>query len=226
MLGAQTSATVLIADNEVVDTTKPTPTVTKAATQDDPTNGSPIVFDVDFGEPVTGFDAGDVVLGTPPTGATLTPTVSGGPDVYQVSVAVTGATADGPIQASVGVDAATDASGNTSNASNQASVAFDVTAPTVQIARAATQESPTNDTTIVFTVTFSACAGQVARARAAATSVLDIMSFSSSRRGSKSEVVVFPGRPPPRWAAWDCRAAHERGHWRPQPAFAGSRTTQ
>lgn len=155
VLGAQTSATVLIADNEVIDDTKPAPIVSKAAAQDDPTNASPILFDVDFGEPVTGFGASDVVFGTPPTGATLTPTVTGGPTVYQVSVAVSGATDVGSVQISVAADAASDALGNTSNASNQASVAFDPVAPTVEVTKAAAQDNPTNDTTILFTVTFS-----------------------------------------------------------------------
>jgi len=151
------SANILLADDDLVDNVKPDVTITKAALQGDPTVVSPVVFDVAFSEPVSGFDASDVVLGTPPTGATLTPTITGGPQNYQVSVDVAGATATGTVQVSINADAATDGSGNTSNASNQATVTFlvDAIPPTVSIAAKSGQPNPTKASPVMFTVTFS-----------------------------------------------------------------------
>ena len=66
------------------DTVKPTVTINQAATQSDPTNGSPINFRVVFSEPVTGFTGSDVTL-SGSAGAT-TATVSGSGTTYNVAV--------------------------------------------------------------------------------------------------------------------------------------------
>src|SRR4029077_405027 len=48
------------------DTTQPSATIVKAATQADPTNASPTHFTVTFSEPVTGFGPSGLTLGGPP----------------------------------------------------------------------------------------------------------------------------------------------------------------
>jgi LPXTG-motif cell wall-anchored protein len=63
-------------------------TVNQAAGQADPTATSPIVFDVVFSEPVTGFESSDVDLSASTVGGILTPTVTGSGDTYTVAVDV------------------------------------------------------------------------------------------------------------------------------------------
>ncbi|NOY99820.1 MAG: hypothetical protein GXP40_11590 [Chloroflexi bacterium] len=55
-----------------VDNTAPTVTINQGATQNDPTNTSPIVFDVVFSEDVTGFDNTDVTI----SGMAAAPTIT------------------------------------------------------------------------------------------------------------------------------------------------------
>ncbi|WP_156997190.1 hypothetical protein, partial [Agromyces aureus] len=56
------TATVTIIDDETEDTVAPTVTIEQGAAQADPTGTSPVVFEVEFSEPVTGFENTDVVL--------------------------------------------------------------------------------------------------------------------------------------------------------------------
>lgn len=80
---------------------RPAVTINQAAGQADPTSTSPIDFTVTFSEPVTGFDASDVILSG--TAGATTKIVSGGPTVY--NVAVSGMTGSGTVIATV-VDSA------------------------------------------------------------------------------------------------------------------------
>ena len=115
----------------MIDGVAPTVTVNQGAGQADPTNVSPVSFDVVFSEPVTGFDATDVTIGgTASTGApTVTPLSSTN---YTITVPVLG---DGTITASVAANKAQDAAnnGNTASTSTDNSVTFDTTAPTVAV---------------------------------------------------------------------------------------------
>ncbi|MBG0787812.1 MAG: sortase, partial [Anaerolineaceae bacterium] len=142
-------------DNEVnYDVTPPTVTINQASTQSDPTNGWPIVFDVEFSEPVTGFSGSDVDLTSSTAPGTLSAAVSGSGTTYQVSVS--GMTDSGLVIASIPSDSAVDAAnnGNEDSTSTDNSVTYDVTDPTVTIEQAATQIDPTRLSPINFEVTF------------------------------------------------------------------------
>jgi hypothetical protein len=132
----------------------PTVTINQAAGQNDPTNAAPINFTVTFSEPVTGFDASDVVLGG--TAGATTALVTGGPTVY--NVAVSGMTGTGTVTASVIAGAAiSNATNNpnTASTSTDNTVVYDVTAPTVTINQAGGQSDPATSSPINFTVVFS-----------------------------------------------------------------------
>lgn len=143
-------------DNTVTyDGTAPTSQVEQAAGQADPTNGSSVEFTVTFSEDVTGFDDGDVDVTGSTTPGTLSAVVTGGPDVYTVTVS--GYTGDGDVVVSVADGAASDDAGNTSleQASTDATVTVDQTAPTVTIDQATGQDDPANSSPVVFDVVFS-----------------------------------------------------------------------
>jgi hypothetical protein len=100
----------------LVDTTTPTVTINQAVDQTDPTNTSPIRFDVAFGEAVTGFNNADVII----AGMAMTPniTVSDSGDHIRYSVEVAGMTEGETVTATIPADAALDSSGNLSAASS------------------------------------------------------------------------------------------------------------
>ena len=107
----------------------PTVTIEQGSTQADPTNASPIIFDVAFSESVTGFDDSDVDI----SGMAAIPTISvtGTGTTYTVEVS---GMADGEtITATIPANAAQDTTGNDSAASSSTdnSVTYDNTAPTV-----------------------------------------------------------------------------------------------
>ena len=86
------------------DSSAPSVTINQGSTQDDPTTESPIVFDVEFSESVTGFEDGDVDL-SGSAGATTANVTGSGTD-YEV--AVSGMTGGGTVIATVPAGAATD----------------------------------------------------------------------------------------------------------------------
>jgi len=132
----------------------PTVEITKKSGQADPTNGSSIHFTVTFSEPVTGFADGDVNLSASTAGAGLVSTVTGGPTVYDVSV--TGMSMSGNVIGSVDAAVAKDADNNDNVPSAaSATVAYDVTPPTVSITKQVGQADPTNVSPILYTVVFS-----------------------------------------------------------------------
>jgi subtilisin-like proprotein convertase family protein len=135
----------------VIDTVAPSVSVQPSAGQDDPTNGSPISFDVEFSEPVTGFTGSEVALGG--TAGATTADVSGSDTSYVVTVS--GMTSDGTVTMSVPAGAAIDEATNPNTASGTSTVTYDATPPTVTINQASGQEDPTNDLPIRFDVVFS-----------------------------------------------------------------------
>ncbi|MES1169598.1 MAG: Ig-like domain-containing protein, partial [Leifsonia sp.] len=145
---------VNIIDDEVppVDTTDPTVTINQASGQVDPTSVDPVLFTVEFSEPVTGFVNTDVVL----SGSALPTSASvvGGPSVYTVSVS--GMSVSGLVIADVVVGAAEDAAGNLSaaSASTDNEVQFNLPPPgssVVSIADGTIAEGGSANTTISMT---------------------------------------------------------------------------
>ncbi len=101
-------------DNTVTyDITPPTVTVNQAASQADPTGGSPINFTAVFSQTVTGFTNSGVALGG--TAGATTAVVTGSGTTY--NVAVSGMTQSGTVTASIPAGAASDLAGNPSTAS-------------------------------------------------------------------------------------------------------------
>ena len=122
----------------------PTPAVSAAL--HGPAN-STIRFTVEFGESVTGFEAGDVVIsGNASHGGAAN--FSGSGASYEFSVSPT---SDGTILVDIPAGAARDHGGNPSEAAERFLVAYDG-APTPAVSAA--QRGPTNATTIWFTVEF------------------------------------------------------------------------
>ena len=141
-------------DNNVsYDATAPSVTIDQAIAQLDPTNTSPITFDVIFSKAVTGFTGTDVTLSG--TAGATTAVVTGSGTTY--SVAVSGMTGDGTVIASISAGIATDALGNTNtdSTSTDNTITYDVTSPTVTINQAAAQVDPTSTSPINFTAVFS-----------------------------------------------------------------------
>src|SRR6476646_3132155 len=97
------------------DTVPPSVTISKAATQDDPTGLPTITFMAVFSEAVTGFTAADVSTAGSTVAGTLTVSVMRSGSIYSVIVA--GATGNGNVVASIPAGAAIDAAGNSSLAS-------------------------------------------------------------------------------------------------------------
>jgi len=131
-----------------------TVSINQAKTQADPTKASPIVFNVVFSTPVTGFKPNDVKLSNSTVGGTLVATVTGTGAKYTVSV--TGMTTEGKVIASIPAGKAFNTRGQTNRASTSKdnSVSFDG-APAVTINQGTSQFDPTSGTTITFNVVFS-----------------------------------------------------------------------
>src|SRR5688572_25060208 len=148
---ASTSTDNTVTYNVPVDP-QPTVTINQGSTQVDPTSTSPIIFDVMFSEPVTGFATGDVTLSG--TAGATTAVVSGSGATYTVTVS--GMTTSGTVIASINAGVAIDAGSNPNLASTSTdnTVTYD-TPPTVTINQAAGQADPTSASPILFTVTFS-----------------------------------------------------------------------
>jgi hypothetical protein len=133
------------------DVTRPTVTINQAQDQADPTNNSSIKFTVVFSEPVTGFGPDDVTF---EWGQPFKTYVSGGGTTYTVNVIVIGQQL---VVASVAAGVAIDAEGNSNEASTSTdnSVTYDNSGPYVEINQAITQDDPTRNTTVNFSVEFS-----------------------------------------------------------------------
>ena len=139
-----------VASNEAVvhlDRTAPTPVVTAA--QSSPTNATTISFAVNFGENVTGFEAGDVVLsGTASRGNATNFAGNGSAYTFDVSP-----TSVGTILVDIPAGVARDAAGNPNAAAERFSVTRSGEAPVPVVTSAL--PNPTNSAAIRFAVEFS-----------------------------------------------------------------------
>jgi HYR domain len=148
------SAASTSSDNTVTyDATSPTVTIDQAASQRDPVNVEPFVFDVVFSEPVTGFTGTDVVIGG--TAGATTAVVSGSGAAYTVSVS--GTANDGTVTATIVSAAVTDPTGNPSVASTSTDnqITYDTSLASVTVEQAAGQSDPTATDGVAFDVVFS-----------------------------------------------------------------------
>ena len=150
-----TASTVAAAGDNVVtrETVQPAPVVTHADA-DGVTNASPIVFTVDFGEPVDGFTVDDLTItGNGSPTAVIEPNPTGTQETFDVEVS--GMT-DGPVTLQVKEGGTTDDAGNTNEASNIDTVTYDTEGPGVTVSQHPEQtEDPTDDTQIEFLVVFT-----------------------------------------------------------------------
>lgn len=131
------------------------PTVTLTSSESDPTNTSPFDVAVDFSESVTGFAAGDIVVGNGSVDG-----LSGSGASYTASIAPA---ADGTVTVDVPAAVATDSGGADNEAATQFSIEYDGTdpgAPSVPDLDAAsdTGASSTDDITSATTLTLSGTA--------------------------------------------------------------------
>ncbi len=147
-------------DYTAPDTTQPTVTMNRGASQPATTSVSPIVYDVVFSEPVTGFDGNDIDFSASTVGGTLVANIIPISST-DYTVEISGMTTSGDVVPTVKSGAAQDASMNgnepstfTVNLVNWVQV-VDSTPPTVTINQAVAQDDPTNASPINFTVTFS-----------------------------------------------------------------------
>tara|TARA_B100000941_G_scaffold174098_1_gene124263 strand:- start:65684 stop:77833 length:12150 start_codon:yes stop_codon:yes gene_type:complete len=107
-------------DNATYDATAPTPVITSI--ESDPTNSNPISFQVDFGETVSGFISGDIVVGN----GTVASLTGGAGGLYNLTITPT---ANGGVTVDIAGSVATDVAGNNNNAAVQFSIDYDGTAP-------------------------------------------------------------------------------------------------
>ncbi len=102
-------ATAFVATAGALACAGPVPTISRAVGQATPTRAEPLFFSVVFSEPVTGFDASDVILSIP---ATVTVSASPPHDGATYAVSVSAVATDGqvclaiPAEAAVGLDGA------------------------------------------------------------------------------------------------------------------------
>ncbi len=139
-------------DNSVTyDGTRPAVTINQASAQPDPTHELPVVFDVEFTEPVTGFDQDDILL-TGTAGASNVE-VTGSESSYQVKVK--SAANDGTILATLRENAAQDNVTNESYASSSSdnAVTYDATAP--QLTISAPSATVTKNGPVTYTVEYT-----------------------------------------------------------------------
>jgi hypothetical protein len=136
--------------------TAPTVTIDRATGQGDPTSTSPVQFDVQFSEPVAGFDESDVTVSG--TAGADTAVVTGSGSTY--AVAVSGMTQAGTVVASIPAGAATAvappslASAASTSSDNLVNYVLGFP-PGAVLEQAAAQDDPTSTSPIVFDVEFS-----------------------------------------------------------------------
>ena len=121
------------------------PTVTLTSTASDPTNVSPIAVTATFSEAVTGLTLSDFTVSNGTAGS-----LSGSGTTYTFSVTPT---ANGSVSVTLPANSAQDTATNGNTVSNTLTRTFSTTQPTVTVA--STLTSPTNQSPIPVTVTFS-----------------------------------------------------------------------
>lgn len=132
------------------DKTRPTVTVSCDGSPPYYTNASPIRFNVEFRESVTGFTSDDVVLGGN-AGGPLAKSISGSGENYTIQV--TGMTTTGDVTVDIPANAAIDDAENGNTVSNRATVRFDNSPPHVQ-SIGVPSPSATKSGPVVFPITF------------------------------------------------------------------------
>jgi|GEM_PF-1342087 len=135
---------------QVTPTTAPTVAIAATAGQGDPTSTDPVTFTATFSQPVTGFDAADVLL-TAPTGAAATVTAV---SASEYTITVSAMTADGTITVTIPANAAVNANNQPTAASNTPNITYDTTGPVATINLATSQNATTTATPVAFTITF------------------------------------------------------------------------
>ena len=164
--------------NEVtvtLDQTKPAIAIRNTSLTS-PTNDNPIPINLLFSEPLTGFEASDITV----HGGTITA------DSYQVLSAVADGrtvnvtftitpSADGPVQAGVAADVATDAAGNDNANAGFILITYDGTAPDVAITSTAQTVN-----TATFTLTGTTEAGATVDVLKAGTSTIGTASVTGT----------------------------------------------
>ena len=119
-----------------LDNVSPGVTIEQGSGQTDPVLDLPLVFDVEFDSPVTGFAPADVTIGGTATfdGAPVITVTPVGVDGANYTVTVDGAlTAPGTVTASVNANGADDSAGNGNTASTSVDNTITVTGRTVTL---------------------------------------------------------------------------------------------
>ncbi|MBU6338291.1 MAG: hypothetical protein KGR19_10845, partial [Acidobacteria bacterium] len=139
------------ADSGSVTVDRTAPSVSWGSAPSSPTNASSLTFPITFGESVSGIASGDFSNAGTATGCTFTPSAASG---TTVNVVVTGCS-EGTVQVQLASGSVTDAAGNggPASAASSGTVTVDRTAPTASWTSPPT--SPTNATSISFTISFS-----------------------------------------------------------------------
>lgn len=130
-----------------------TVTIDQGATQADPADTQPVVFDVVFNVPVTGFTGADVDLSASTAPGTLVAVVSGAGANYTVTVS--GATGPGTVVATIPAGVTVDGASAPNSASTSTDNTVTLFRPTVTINQAGGQPDPTTTQPVVFDVVFS-----------------------------------------------------------------------
>lgn len=150
VLGAPHVHTVTILDNDLGVQ------IEQAAAQTDPSNGTPVAFDITFSQAIdpTTFDVTDITQTGTATGVTWTLSTS---DNIAYVLNATVITGDGTLIPSISAGNVTTVAGyaNLASTSTDHSVQYDSTAPTLTIARASGQDQVALSVPIDFTITFN-----------------------------------------------------------------------
>jgi len=128
-------------------------TVNQGGAQADPTNLLPVVFEVEFSEPVVDFSFDDISwVGT---AGSLSGSVIGSGTSYTIEADIVGS--EGTIIPVIEELKVHDVLGNTNSASTNAdnSVTYDITRPGIEILREVGQSSPSNNSIISFRANFT-----------------------------------------------------------------------
>ncbi len=146
-------ASITTASTVTVDRTAPTVSSFSSAVST-PTNSTSIAYTLTFGETVTGLAAGDFTNAGTATGCTMTPSPTSG---ASITVTVTTCSTTGTLQPQLAANGVTDLATNTGPAlasTATVTLTLDRVLPTVSAFTSAVG-SPTNATSIAYSLTFS-----------------------------------------------------------------------
>ncbi len=151
---ASTSADATIA----YDLIRPDVSINKAGGQAEPTGDAPIHFTAQFSEPVRNFAATDLaVAGANRAKKNKNVTITDSGDHRRFDVAVGSLSGVGTVSLALPAGTVQDLAGNsnTTSTSTDATVQYDMAAPTVTVEQAAGQTDPTGSSPVHFTAQFS-----------------------------------------------------------------------